>query len=573
MPHNTSLIVAISAGVGLAFVLGVLVSRLRLPPILGYLLAGLVVGPFTPGIVADSTVTHQLSEIGVTLLMFGVGLHLSVKDLIAVRHVAIPGALAQITAATLLGIFAANWWGMRLGEGLVIGLCLSVASTVVLLRALQTRNEIDTATGRIAIGWLVMEDLVTIVALVTLPAVSVFLGGRPLSGANPHVGRALIETFLMLIGFVGLMLVLGKRLLPRLLGTVLRNGPRELFTTGIVAVALCIAFGASALFGVSPALGAFLAGVVIAESDISHQAAAEIKALETTFSVLFFVSIGMLFDPATLVRHPVPVLGALLIVLVGKSVAAALIMRALKFPYGASLLISASLAQIGELSFILAGLGLKLELLSQEGLNIVLAVGVLSIASNPLMFGLMDRLSRRLERDQKAPVESEPGDVSQSELTGHVVMVGCGRVGRVVGEALYQAKTPFIVVDFDREVVASLRAKGTEAIFGDAARTSVLAQAQLDTANLLIIATPANSQTRQIVEAAQSIRPDIPICVRTHHLEDMRFFAEKKIQRVVHGELETALQMTEFALSHSCESLDEAQQIVSMVRGQMEGTV
>ena len=570
MPHNTSLIVAIAAGVGLAFILGVLVSRLKFPPLLGYLLAGLAVGPFTPGLVADGEVTHQLSEIGVTLLMFGVGLHFSIKDLIAVRRVAIPGALAQIAVATLLGIGAARWWGMSLGAGVVLGLCLSVASTVVLLRALRDRNELDTATGRIAVGWLVVEDLVSILALVMLPTVAVLLGGKPLVESDQSVGRVLVETFLKLAGFVGLMLILGKRLLPRLLGSVFRNGPRELFTTGIVAIALGIAFGASALFGVSPALGAFLAGVVIAESDISHQAAAEIKPLETIFAVLFFVSIGMLFDPAVLVRYPLQVLCALLIVLVGKSLASAAIMRLLKFPIGASLMISASLAQIGELSFILAGLGLKLQLLPQAGMSIILAVGVLSISLNPLTFSLLDRLARRLEQGGSVAHDLEPSRLESEALHDHVVMVGYGRVGRMVGRALVQANVPFIVVDFDHEVIDSLQENSCLALYGDATRPRVLSKAQLETAKLLIVATPANSQTREIVEAAQTLRPDIPICVRTHHPEDIGFFSEKKIQRVVLGELETALQMVEFALERSVEDPQRVRAIVDSLRLQPE---
>jgi len=570
MPHNTSLIVAIAAGVGLAFILGVLVSRLKFPPLLGYLLAGLAVGPFTPGLVADGEVTHQLSEIGVTLLMFGVGLHFSIKDLIAVRRVAIPGALAQIAVATLLGIGAARWWGMSLGAGVVLGLCLSVASTVVLLRALRDRSELDTATGRIAVGWLVVEDLVSILALVMLPTVAVLLGGKPLVESDQSVGRVLVETFLKLAGFVGLMLILGKRLLPRLLGSVFRNGPRELFTTGIVAIALGIAFGASALFGVSPALGAFLAGVVIAESDISHQAAAEIKPLETIFAVLFFVSIGMLFDPAVLVRYPLQVLCALLIVLVGKSLASAAIMRLLKFPIGASLMISASLAQIGELSFILAGLGLKLQLLPQAGMSIILAVGVLSISLNPLTFSLLDRLARRLEQGGSVAHDLEPSRLESEALHDHVVMVGYGRVGRMVGRALVQANVPFIVVDFDHEVIDSLQENSCLALYGDATRPRVLSKAQLETAKLLIVATPANSQTREIVEAAQTLRPDIPICVRTHHPEDIGFFSEKKIQRVVLGELETALQMVEFALERSVEDPQRVRAIVDSLRLQPE---
>jgi monovalent cation:H+ antiporter-2, CPA2 family len=555
MPHETSLIAAIAAGVGLAFVLGVAVSRVKLPPLLGYLLAGLAVGPFTPGFVADSAVTHQLSEIGVTLLMFGVGLHFSIKDLASVRKVALPGALVQIGAATLLGIGAGFAWGMSLGGSIVFGLCLSVASTVVLLRALADRQQLETANGRIAVGWLVVEDLVIIVALVMLPAAAVLLGGKPLEGSDGNLTRVLLETFLKLFGFVVLMLVLGKQVLPKLLGSVFRHGPRELFTTGIVAVALGIAFGASALFGVSPALGAFLAGVVIAESDLSHQASAEIKPLGTIFAVLFFVSIGMLFDPTVLLRYPGEIFVSLLIVIVGKSLASAMIMLAMKYPIGAALTISASLAQIGELS-------------------IVLAVGVLSIALNPLMFSLMDRLGDHLGRsssegkalDQLAAKEDLATEEASAGLEDHVVMIGYGRVGRLIGTALDRAKVQYVVVDFDRDVIDSLHRESVPSFFGDATRKSVLVQAKLATAKLLVIATPANSQTREIVEAAHSVRPDVAICVRTHHVEDYHFFGAKKIQRVVLGELETALQMVDFALEKTNSDPESSKAIIDSLR-------
>lgn len=389
LPHETSLVATIAAAFVLAFAFGLLATRLRIPPLVGYLLAGVAIGPFTPGFVADSGLASQLAEIGVILLMFGVGLHFSVRDLMAVRRIALPGALAQIVTATAIGAVLAHFWGWSWGAGMVFGLALSVASTVVLLKALEERNIIDSPEGRIAVGWLIVEDLAMVLTLVLLPPLAQSLGGTvPDEMAQTPVSLTLtlFLTLLKVAVFVALALVVGTRVVPWLLTQVARTQSRELFTLAVLAIALGIAYGSAALFGVSFALGAFFAGVVLSESELSQKAGQDLLPLKDAFAVLFFVSVGMLFDPTILVREPLPVLGVLAVILVGKSLAAFLIVIAFRYPVKTALTISASLAQIGEFSFILAGLGVMLGLLPAAGRDLILAGALLSIAVNPLAF-------------------------------------------------------------------------------------------------------------------------------------------------------------------------------------------
>jgi CPA2 family monovalent cation:H+ antiporter-2 len=383
----------------LAFIGGFAAVQLRLPAIVGYLMAGIAVGPFTPGFVGDPNLASQLAEIGVILLMFGVGMHFSVRDLWAVRTIALPGALAQIIAATLLGIGVATLWGWSFGAGLVFGLALSVASTVVLLRALENSRTLDTPDGRIAVGWLIVEDLVMVLTLVLLPAFAGHLGGT----TNAHeahndsqngVWLSLGLTLGKVALFVALMLLIGRRIFPWLLRRVEHTGSRELFTLAVVALALGVAFGSARLFGVSFALGAFFAGVVINESELSHRAASGLQSLQDAFGVLFFVAVGMLFDPRILVRQPLQVLEVVAIIVVGKSLAALAIVLALRRPLPTALTVSAALAQIGEFSFILASLGVALELLPREGQNLILAGALISITLNPLLFRAVSRVPR-----------------------------------------------------------------------------------------------------------------------------------------------------------------------------------
>jgi len=383
--HDVPLIATIAISLAFAFVGGLLAVRLRLPPLVGYLLAGIVVGPFTPGFVADAKLAPQLAEIGVILLMFGVGTHFSIRDLVAVRRVALPGAFTQIIVATALGAGVMTLWGWSLGAGIIFGLSLSVASTVVLLRALEDRDMIKSNDGRIAIGWLVVEDLLMVLTLVLLPVLTGVLGGD-LPNNSGSLWPALGITIGKVVLFIGLMLIAGVRFFPWLLSRVERTGSRELFTLAVIALALGVAFGSAKLFGVSFALGAFFAGVVVNESDLSHRAAKDLQPLQDAFTVLFFVAVGMLFNPSILIRQPLQVLAVLAIVVIGKSLAAFGIVRALGGSMRTALIVSAALAQIGEFSFILAGLGVNLRLLPAEGLNLIVAGALLSITFNPAVF-------------------------------------------------------------------------------------------------------------------------------------------------------------------------------------------
>ena len=559
MLHETGLIALISIGFVLALAFGYVALRLRLPPIVGYLLAGVAVGPFTPGFVGDSALAAQLAEIGVILLMFGVGLHFSIETLLKVKRIAVPGALVQITVATAIGAGIAQWWGWSLGGGLVFGLALSVASTVVLLRALTQRNELDSENGRIAVGWLIIEDLVTVLALVFLPALA---GGS--ASAEPGHGtpeRALLLSFAITVGkvavFLALMLVGGKRLVPWLLTQVARTGSRELFTLAVLALALGIAFGSAKLFDVSFALGAFFAGVLLSESDLSHRAAADSLPLQDAFAVLFFVSVGMLFDPSILTREPGAVLAVLAVIVVGKSLAAFSIVLAFRYPVETALTVSAGLAQIGEFSFILAGLGVTLGLLPAEGRDLILAGALLSIALNSLVFATIKpvmsfiksqpKLSRLFDRPafRLAQASTQSHGTARSD---HAVLIGHGRVGSLIGRALRDEKLPYVVIEKDLRVVESLRAQGVAAIYGDASAHGVLEAANAHHAKLLIIASPDGFQTRLILELARHQNPNIATAVRTHSESELRFLENAGVGRVVMAEREVAFGITEYAL-------------------------
>lgn len=533
MPHEINLITTIAAALGLALVLGYVAVRMRLPALVGYLVAGIVIGPATPGFVADLGLSLQLAEIGVMLLMFGVGLHFSVDDLMGVRRIAIPGAVVQIAVATALGAGAAAGWGWSLSAGIVFGLSLSVASTVVLIKALESRGILDTANGRIAVGWLVVEDLVMVLVLVLLPSLSGWLGGQQGHGLATGGDRAPLTTLLLTLGnvaaFVALMLVVGRRVFPFLLWRVARTGSRELFTLGVIAAALGIAFGASALFGVSFALGAFFAGMVMRESALSHRAAEDSLPLRDAFAVLFFVSVGMLFDPAILTDRPLQILAVVAIIMVGKSLAALLLVLAFRYPLNTALTVSVSLAQIGEFSFILAGMGVSLGMLSHEGQNLVLAGAIVSIAFNHLLFRAIDplqdwlrarsRLARELEM-RRDPLAALPATTALERITGHVVLVGYGRVGRRVGERLLADDAHLVVVEQNRELVMRLRERGVAAVLGDAAEPEVLIQAHVARARMLVIAPADTFRARQMIEIARTLCPAVEIVVRARGDEE-----------------------------------------------------
>jgi len=577
MPHHdTSLIATIAAGLGVAFLFGLIISRLRLPLILAYLMAGIAIGPYSPGFVADKDVAQQLSEIGVSLLMFGVGLHFSIKDLLAVRRIAVPGAIAQIAAATLMGAILVRFWGWSWGAGIVFGLCLSVASTVVLLRALTERRAIESMDGRIAVGWLIVEDLVTVLALVMLPALSLSLGGKapPGSGPNDSVLATLGLTVLKVGIFAVVMFLVGKKVIPQILGRVARTGSRELFTLGVLAISLGTAFGAAYLFGISPALGAFFAGVIISESDLSYQAGAEMLPLQEAFTVLFFVSVGMLFDPSVLLNQPLQVLLVLAIVMVGKSLAALFIVLLFRYPLHTALTISASLAQIGEFSFILLGLGISLALIPSEAQSIVVGASILSIALNPLIFRTVDpidqfvkarhKLAALLER--RRPKETETVIDQYTGLINHVVLVGYGRVGSTIARALRKYGIPFVVIDLDRLIIDLLKEQGERTVYGDAARPGILSSAGIIRARLLIVATPSKSQAREIVKVARKKKPDIRVCVRTHSWADAIYYEELGIEEVVMGELELALRMAHVALESCNRTADQVDDTIEELR-------
>ena len=558
MTHETTLIATIAVGFALAFVFGFLAHRFKLPPLVGYLVAGVLVSPFTPGYVADAGLARQLAEIGVILLMFGVGLHFSVGDLMAVRRVAVPGALAHMLLSAALGTLLPRLWGWPWGGSIVFGVSLSIASTVVLMRALEQRGVLDTADGRMALGWLIVEDLATVLLLVVLPAFGT--STQPATPDGGPVGVGLAKALGVAIGkaaaFLVLMFVVGRRLVPWLLERTARTGSRELFTLATLAVALGIAVGAAALFGVSFALGAFFAGVVINESDLSHQAAADALPFQDAFAVLFFVSVGMLFDPLAILAHPLAIVEVLALILIAKPLLTLPIVLCFRLPVRTALTLAASLGQIGEFSFILAALALALGIMRPEGQSYIVAGALLSIPLNQMLFSLVEpidrwahshpRLLAMLERQRAEPeigpppTESLPGD--------HVVLVGYGRVGSAIAETLAERDIPYAVVERDWRIVSSLREHDVAALFGDAARPGILAQAHLERARLLIITTPDPYQTRQVLTLARQLNPTIDTVVRTHGATEQVYLERVGVGRAVHGERELASSMARYAL-------------------------
>ena len=582
MPHDTPLISTIVMGLVLAFIFGAIANKLRMPPLVGYLVAGVLAGPYTPGFVADQGLAPELAEIGVILLMFGVGLHFSLKDLLSVRFIAVPGALVQIAFATLLGWGLGTLLGWSIGGSLVFGLALSVASTVVLLKALQERRLVETERGKIAVGWLIVEDLAMVLALVLIPAAASISGDghgpvEPLSAAVNRLfgldlgfGGIIGMTLLKVALFVALMLVFGRRVIPWILHRTAHTGSRELFRLGVLAIALGVAFGAAKLFGVSLALGAFFAGMVLAESELSHRAAQESLPLRDAFAVLFFVSVGMLFDPNILFEHPLLVLATVFIIVVGKSLAAFLIVIAFRKPVGTALTISASLAQIGEFSFILAAMGVELKMLPEQGRDLILAGAIISIILNPLVFYGCARLKShlgnktRLQEEATAqaeaataaaakptaveaevPVIGEERDPGPSTLRGHAVVVGYGRVGSIVGQNLLSSGTPFLVIEDTDKRVIDLRARGIEAISGNAASAEVLGFANIAAARSLVVAIPNAFEACSIAEQARQLNPSILIVARAHSDAEIDELTRYGADTVIMGEREIALGMVD----------------------------
>ncbi|QDJ10971.1 Potassium/proton antiporter rosB [Roseomonas mucosa] len=566
MPHHTPLIATISVGLVLAFAFGLLAHRLKISPLVGYLMAGVAVGPFTPGFVADAELAAELAEIGVILLMFAVGLHFSLEDLMSVRNIAVPGAVVQIAVATLMGMALAWALGWSLQAGMVFGLALSVASTVVLTRALGERRLLETERGRIAVGWLVVEDLVMVVALVLLPVVGQISAGGSVSAGE--VATILGITLAKVSAFVAVMLLVGRRVIPMIMHYVAHTGSRELFRLAVYALALGVAAGAASLFEVSFALGAFFAGMVMAESQLSQRATEEALPLRDAFAVLFFVSVGMLFDPKVLVEAPWAVLGTIAIIVLGKSAAAWMIVRAFGHPNGTAVTISASLAQIGEFSFILAGLGVSMKLLPEEGRDLVLAGAILSIFLNPFIFALAERRpARRYPKEEVAvavPADASamervqeeipgPGEQTATTLADHDVLIGYGRVGRIVGDGLLEAGRPVLVFDDREDSLERARAAGAEVIEGNAADPQVLALGNIAGARRLFVTVPEAFEAGQVVEQARALNPRLEIVARAHSDATVEHLSRLGANLAVMGEREIARRMLEAALPEDSE--------------------
>ncbi|MBK7013577.1 MAG: Kef family K(+) transporter [Xanthomonadales bacterium] len=552
--HHTPLIAMLVGGICLAFVFGMIAQKLRLSPLFGYLVAGVVAGPFTPGFVADMGIAQQLSEIGVILIMFGVGLHFSIGDLWSVRKIVIPGALFQVLIATSLGLLLGWLLGWQWGSSLIFGVCLSVASTVVLLRALEERRLLETRRGRIAIGWLIVEDLLMVLVLVMLPPLAGLLGGDSVEARTASSGdvlRALGWTLGKVTVFIVLMLAIGRRVIPWVLERTAAAGSRELFTLAVLAIALGVAYVATAIFSVSFALGAFLAGVMLNESKLSHQAASDSLPMRDAFAVLFFVSVGMLFDPHILIEQPLAILATFLIIVLGNSFCGFIVARVFREPLQTQLTLSVGLAQIGEFSFILAALGVSLGLLSEDARNLILAAALLSIIVNPMFFVLLDRWSARHEAQNRVASESslraEEEDLLPDRAlipaANHIVLIGYGRVGSRVGPVLQQHGTPLVLIDSNRDHCIDARAAGIPCIYGNALSEGVLKDANIGTARALLLAISQALEAGPIIRLARESNPGIAILARAHSDEEVAYLHKVGVDATIMGESEIARSM------------------------------
>ena len=545
--HHTPLIALLVGGFVLAFIFGMLAQRLKLSPLVGYLVAGVVAGPFTPGFVGDQTLAPQLAEIGVILLMFGVGLHFSMRDLLDVKRIAVPGAVIQIAVTTLLGWSMARLFGWSHGAGIVYGLALSVASTVVVLRALEERRLVETGKGRITVGWLIVEDLVMVLVLVLLPALAgVFKGD---AGNTSDIGMALFTTLLKVGGFIAFMLIVGRRVIPWVLERVAGTGSRELFTLCVLAIALGVAFGSAAMFGVSFALGAFFAGLLLNESEFSHRAASETLPLRDAFAVLFFVSVGMLFDPMILVERPLQVLATFAIIVGGNGLVTWAISRAFGKPNASALLIAVSLAQIGEFSFILAGLGVQLDILPEEGQDLILAGALLSIMVNPLLFAWLDRRHAREAARTARDAQAEITPPIPDDIANHVILIGYGRVGSELARLLTARGVPLVVIDDEETLVAHARAAGFPAIRGNAVNERVLREAMPERANTVMLAIPNALEGGEIIARLRAINPALSIVARGHSDIEVKHLLDHGADAAVMAERELAYSLAEMVMA------------------------
>ncbi|MBP7927415.1 MAG: cation:proton antiporter [Acinetobacter sp.] len=560
MPHDVDLIILLAVGFGMALIFGYIAARLRLPPLIGYLIAGIIISPNTPGIVGDIHLANQLAELGVMFLMFGVGMHFSLNDLLQVRRIALPGAILQIAVATLLGIGVSMYWGWSFGSALIFGLSLSCASTVVLLKALGDRGLLDSVNGKIAVGWLLVEDLVMVLALVLLPATAVLLGGHALPGTDTSqsIWLTIGITLLKVTGFIAFMLIIGKRLVPMIMQFVARLGSRELFTLTVVAAAVSIAYGSYAVFGVSMALGAFFAGMVVKESDFSHRAEEETLPLREIFSILFFVSVGMLFDPSILIEEPLRILAVIAIIMVGKTLAAIALVLFFRYPINTALTVGASLAQIGEFSFILATLGLSLGLLTPDAQNLILAGALFSITLNSFVFSAIEpvqrwirersHLARLLERSAD-PLAMLPDEVDQAYLRDQVVIIGYGGVGRRITENLIQQNIKVVIAEENREIVEKLRSQGIAAVSGEATEPNVLIQAHIQHARLLVISPMDILDIHRIVDISKQLNPEIQVLICAESKEEAAVIRQENLGEVFYAKEEMAKNMSHHILN------------------------
>ena len=584
MPHNTALIATVAAAFGIALLFGVVAARLKLPPIVGYLLAGIVVGPFSPGYVADSRIAAQAADVGVVLLMFGVGLHFSLRDLMDVRRIVGPGALAQIVITGSVGTILGRGWGLEWGGALVVGIALSVASTVVVLKGLEASDRLDSRDGRLAVGWLVVEDLAMIAVLVLLPAIAPALGGAAAAGTDASTTLVLGGIAIALgkvIAFGTLMFVVGRRAVPWLLQHVATLGSRELFTLTVLATALGVGALAAEVFGVSFALGAFFAGAVVSESELSQRAAADALPLQDAFAVLFFVSVGMLFDPRVLVEHPGKVVAILAVILGCKLVVSYVLLRALGQTPRTALTLGGSLAQIGEFSFIVTGLGASLQLIARETQALVVAGALISISVNQPFSAVLQRALNRKRAGQEGE-GAEPRGVAHlnsfdfGALSDHVILVGYGRVGSTITEALERAGVPHVVIEEQERIVMGLRRRGQRSIHGDATRVDVLQRAGVTTARLIVVTAPEPIRARRIVALARDAGPHIAVAVRTHSAAEQAYF-ESTLDvpgapgRAIYAEREVAFSLAHYTLLTIGHSDDEADAVIGSLRKRQTG--
>ncbi|MEX6211953.1 YbaL family putative K(+) efflux transporter [Providencia huaxiensis] len=543
MEHSTPLITTIVGGLALAYVLGMIAQRLKISPLVGYLAAGVLAGPFTPGFVADAALAPELAEIGVILLMFGVGLHFSLKDLLAVKSIAIPGAIAQIAVATLLGLGLSLLFGWGIFTGIVFGLCLSTASTVVLLRALEERQLIESQRGQIAIGWLIVEDLAMVLTLILLPAAAAIMNTDDASFSELALGLA--WTIGKVVLFIFIMIVIGRKVIPWILSRTASTGSRELFTLAVLALALGIAYAAVAIFDASFALGAFFAGMVLNESELSHRAAQDTLPLRDAFAVLFFVSVGMLFDPVVLIEQPLGILGVLAIIIIGKSAAALALVRMFGHSRRTALTISVSLAQIGEFAFILAGMGLTLGVMDKDAQNLVLAGAIVSIMLNPVLFTLLDKYLESTETIEEQLLEETLEEETQVpvDICGHAIIVGYGRVGGMLADKLRRKEIPVVVVEDTRARFEELAENGFSAILGNGANKDIISLARIECAKTLLLTIPNGYEAGEIVATAKEMNPNITVIVRAHYDDEVSFIKERGADHIIIGEHEIAKSM------------------------------